>query len=165
MATVLCDKCIGTNIFEQYTVGHVIRACEICGCNSCARGLYRVGGAKLQEMKEGFSSANLSQIKKLEHQLALVSTALTKCILAAGFLREDISELSGPELLMFSEDLCEILRSQNKELVPVWVDVAERTRLAETVYDAIRREIPIGPWKSLDADTVQRIVDSIRKIK
>lgn len=106
------------------------------------------------------------EIKKLKHQLELVSSALSKCIFAAGILRSDISELSGPELLMFLEDVCEILSANNKAKSETWVDVAFRTQLAEMVYSAIRAEIPfICPWKSLDADAVQRIVDVIPKFK
>ena len=40
-----------------------------------------------------------------DHQCKLLAEALGECIMAAGIVRKDIDGLSGPQLLMFAEDL------------------------------------------------------------
>ena len=47
--------------------------------------------------------------------------------------------------------------------VPLWVDAALRTEVARSVWDQVRKEIgtPIAPFDKLDADTVQRLAESV----
>ena len=53
-------------------------------------------------------------------------------------------------------------QAQEPVEVPRWVEVQQRTELAQAIYAAIRKEIPaLGPWNVFDADAVQRIVDAL----
>lgn len=45
----------------------------------------------------------------------LLANALEKCILASGIVRQDIDGLSGPQLLMFAEDLCQMLAAHPQQ--------------------------------------------------
>ena len=49
---------------------------------------------------------------------------------------------------------------------PSWVDVAARTTIARAVYEQVRKELtgPIAPFDILDADTVQRLADSLKPV-
>jgi hypothetical protein len=56
--------------------------------------------------------------------------------------------------------------AQHARDTDVAIDVMERTAIARTIYAQVRNEyygrLPLPPWSALDADTMQRIVDSVK---
>lgn len=63
-----------------------------------------------EQMRQQFDAGRTFQASRnaaapSDHQCKLLADALGECIMAAGIVRKDIDGLSGPQLLMFAEDL------------------------------------------------------------
>ena len=58
----------------------------------------------------------------------------------------------------------ETLFTQAQQEQPAWIDIAHRTSIVSAVYEQLKKEFTgyIAPFDRLDADTVQRLVDSIK---
>lgn len=77
-----------------------------------------------------------------DHQCKLLAEALGECIMAAGIVRKDVDGLSGPQLLMFAEDLKRHLAApaqEDAERYRVWRDnmLAESESFLQAVSDAL----------------------------
>lgn len=64
------------------------------------------------------AQATAARLEELEHQVNRLGQALGECIVAAGIIRPDAS-LTGPELLMFAQDLKTHLESSQKQALPL----------------------------------------------
>lgn len=64
----------------------------------------------------------VSEIKNLTNQRQLLADALGRCISAAGIVRPNVA-LSGPELLIFAEDVTALLQTRTSALVDTTEDI------------------------------------------
>lgn len=65
------------------------------------------------QMLAALASREASSATISSEQARMLADALGRCIAASGIVRDDIDGFSGPQLLMFADDLCEMLKQRN----------------------------------------------------
>lgn len=59
-----------------------------------------------------YRQSKMTEVENLKHQNQLLADSLAKIIMASGIVRKDIDGFTGPQLLLFAEDVVFMLQMQ-----------------------------------------------------
>ncbi|MGE8446621.1 MAG: hypothetical protein ACN6O1_10420 [Comamonas sp.] len=140
----------------------------------CAELAYHASIAALPATED--SSAG--DLAEASHQTKLLAQALGDCILASGIVRSDL-DMSGPQLLMFAEDLKELLLAGQAEVqaepvadsflewfaknYPTDTIIIDPAWHAKSIYRMAMAHARLAALQALPADALDAAFEAVRK--